>query len=91
VLEMVWPLDSAHVGIGIIDAGGFRSFAGHGLESLNAERSESPMVDSLAKLPSAANLFSDLNQWMLKILLSKEIPESMLSAPRGCYGNASQL
>jgi hypothetical protein len=28
---------------------------------------------------------------MLKILLSEEIPESMLSAPRECYGNASQL
>jgi hypothetical protein len=79
------------VGIGIIDAGGFRSFAGHGLESLNAERSESPRIDLLAKRPSAANLFSDLNQWMLKILLSEEIPESMLSAPRGRYGNASQL
>jgi hypothetical protein len=79
------------VGIGIIDAGGFRSFAGHGLESLNAERSESPRLDLLAKRPSAANLFSDLNQWMLKVLLSEEIPESMLSAPRGRYENASQL
>ncbi len=45
------------VGIGIIDAGGFRSFAGHGLESLNAERSESPAVAWLAKRPSSANLF----------------------------------
>jgi hypothetical protein len=79
------------VGVGIIDAGGFRSFAGHGLESLNAERSESPRLDLLAKHGPAANLFSDLNQWMLKILLSEEIPESMLSAPRGRYGNASQL
>jgi hypothetical protein len=61
------------------------------LESLNAERSESPRLDLLAKRPSSANLFSDLNQWMLKILLSEEIPESMLSAPRGRYGNASQL
>jgi hypothetical protein len=79
------------VGVGIIDAGGFRSFAGHGLESLNAERSESLGINLLAKRPSAANPFSDLNQWMLKILLSEGIPESMLSAPRGRYGNASQL
>jgi hypothetical protein len=83
--------NAPNVGVGIIDAGGFRSFIGHGLESLNAERSESPGIDLLAKRPSAANLFSDLNQWMLKILLSEEIPESMLSAPRGRYGNASQL
>ncbi len=83
--------NAPNVGIGIIDAGGFRSFVGHGLESLNAERSESQLVDLLAKRPSSANLFSDLNQWMLKILLSEDISESMLSAPRGRYGNASQL
>lgn len=83
--------NAPNVGIGIIDAGGFRSFVGHGLESLNAERSASPRVDLLAKRPSSANLFSDLNQWMLKILFSEEIPKSMLSAPHGHYGNASQL
>ena len=83
--------NAPNVGIGIIDAGGFRSFAGYGLESLNAERSASSRVDLLARHPSSANLFSDLNQWMLKILLSEEISESMLSAPRGRYANASQL
>jgi hypothetical protein len=83
--------NAPNVGIGIIDAGGFRSFVGHGLESLNAERSASSGVDLLAKRSSSANLFSDLNQWMLKILLSEGISESMISAPRGPYGNASQL
>jgi len=83
--------NAPNVGVGIIDAGGFRSFAGYGLESLNAERSASSRVDLLARHPSSANLFSDLNQWMLKILLSEEISESMLSAPRGRYANASQL
>jgi len=39
----------------------------------------------------AGNLFSDLNQWMLKVLLSEDIPESLLSAPRAHYENASQL
>ena len=38
-----------------------------------------------------ANLFSDLNQWILKILFSEESPESMLSAPRGRPEKASQL
>ena len=37
------------------------------------------------------NLFSDLNQWMLKVLLAPEIPEHLLSAPRGEYRNASEL
>ncbi|OYV98078.1 MAG: hypothetical protein B7X11_06145, partial [Acidobacteria bacterium 37-65-4] len=37
------------------------------------------------------NLFSDLNQWMLKVLLAPELPEHLLAAPRGRYRNASQL
>ncbi len=83
--------NAPNVGIGVIDAGGFRSFAGHGLESLNAARPAARALESMAKPSSSANLFSDLNQWMLKILLSQEIPESMLSAPRERYENASQL
>lgn len=37
------------------------------------------------------NLFSDLNQWMLKILLAPELPEGMLNAPRGQYRNGVEL
>jgi len=77
------------VGVGIIDAGGFRRFAGHGLEVLNAERSR--VIEGPPKEVSPGNLFSDLNQWMLKILLSRNIPDSLLSAPRGHYENVSQL
>ena len=77
------------VGVGIIDAGGFRRFAGHGLEVLNAERSR--VIEGPPKEVSPGNLFSDLNQWMLKILLSRSIPDSLLSAPRGHYENVSQL
>jgi hypothetical protein len=39
----------------------------------------------------SGQLFSDLNQWMLKVLLAPEIPDGLLSAPRGQYRNASQL
>jgi Holliday junction resolvase-like predicted endonuclease len=77
------------VGVGLLDAGGFRRFAGHGLEVLNAERSH--IIESPRKEVSQGSLFSDLNQWMLKILLSRSIPDSLLSVPRGHYGNASQL
>jgi hypothetical protein len=77
------------VGVGIIDAGGFRRFAGHGLEVLNAERAR--VIEGSPKEVSPGNLFSDLNQWMLKILLSRSIPDSLLSAPRGHYENVSQL
>jgi len=77
------------VGVGIIDAAGFRRFAGHGLEILNVERSRA--IEGHPKEAAPGNLFSDLNQWMLKILLSRSIPESLLSAPRRHYENVSQL
>lgn len=40
---------------------------------------------------SPADIFSDLNQWMLKVLLAPEIPEHLLSAPREHYRDASHL
>jgi hypothetical protein len=77
------------VGVGLIDAGGLRRFVGHGLEALNGDRDR--IVERTAREVSPANLFSDLNQWMLKILLSPNIPGSLLSAPRGNCENATQL
>lgn len=77
------------VAVGVLDAEGFRDFCGQGLEELNSARRS-----SARRAPSprpSAHLFSDLNQWMLKVLLSEHIPESLLSAPRGPYRNASQL
>lgn len=76
--------------IGVIDSGGLRVFAGHGLEVLNALPPRSARVPGGAqqRLPY---LFSDLNQWMLKILLARLIPEDLLSAPRETFRNASQL
>lgn len=76
--------------IGVIDSEGLRAFAGHGLEVLNANPSRSARTHGSApqRLP---HLFSDLNQWMLKILLAQLIPEDLLSAPRERFRNASQL
>jgi hypothetical protein len=79
------------IAVGLLDLEGFQSFAGHGLEVLNSARrpgngSASPKLHQRAPL-----LFSDLNQWMLKVLLAPAIPESYLSAPRGHYQGASQL
>lgn len=45
-------------------------------------------VASQQRLP---NLFPDLNQWMLKILLGQRFPESLLSVPGEQIGNALQL
>jgi len=75
---------------GIVDREGFRHFIGPGLEKLNAAP---PRRIYRQKLPFAesANLFSDLSQWMLKVLLAPLLPENLLHAPRGEYRNASEL
>jgi hypothetical protein len=78
------------VAVGIIAESGPKRFLGHGLEGLDAE----PKNVYWGIVPSSnqgANIFSDLNQWMLKVLLAVEIPEHLLAAPRREYRNASEL
>lgn len=75
---------------GVIDFEGFAMFRGPQLEELNAEGREVPSSVRQSVRDSGA-LFSDLNQWMLKVLLAPELPEPLLSGPRGQYRNASQL
>lgn len=78
------------VGIGVIDAQGLRSFIHHGLERLDS-RPSYRMVRLPASPKRFSNLFSDLNQWMLKILLGQRLPKSLLSVPREPIRNAAQL
>ncbi len=75
---------------GIFDREGFRFFVGSGLEKLNAKPPSRVRQPQLS-WPESAPLFSDLNQWMLKVLLAPLIPEGLLHAPRQEYRNASQL
>jgi hypothetical protein len=79
------------VGIGIIDSEGLRVFHGFGLEKFNSERSSGSRVHLPVESPPSTYLFSDLNQWMLKILLGQDIQESLLSIPRGQYRNGRML
>lgn len=75
---------------GVIDFLGLRLFRGPHLEGLDSEGDCLPgAAKSMRGEP--ADLFSDLNQWMLKVLLAPELPDNLLSAPRGQYRNASQL
>lgn len=78
--------------VGLVDAAGLRAFWGHGLEILNARPSskENRARRQIAGQP-LPQLFSDLNQWMLKILLAQSIPEDLLSAPRSRYRNPTEL
>ena len=78
------------VAMGVIDQLGYQAFRGPGLEALNREPRRFPgQRDSHRLVPK--NLFSDLNQWLLKVLLAPELPERMLSGPRKEYRNASAL
>ena len=77
------------VAAGVIDFEGLRLFRGAHLEKLNAEAPKS-LIRPKSR-PVSGYLFSDLNQWMLKVLLAPEVPEELLSAPREQYINASQL
>jgi hypothetical protein len=79
--------------VGVVDMEGFQWFRGSGLESsMNADRGRAQRRLRV-RAPDAAvsHLFSDLNQWMLKVLLAPGIPSELLNAPRGEYRNASQL
>ena len=78
------------VAVGVISDSGAQCFWGKGLEVLSVK----PAADrkAPAKPPSpASHIFSDLNQWMLKVLLAPQIPEHLLAAPRAEYRNASEL
>ncbi len=76
--------------VGVIGGNGARHFSGEGLEQLNAEPSaiKATSPQSRGRLP---HIFSDLNQWMLKVLIAPEVPEPLLAGPRGDYVGASDL
>ncbi|MDP2053042.1 MAG: hypothetical protein Q8L75_05365 [Acidobacteriota bacterium] len=78
------------VAIGIVSEAGLRFFVGEGLEDMNLS-AHMVRVSPSRSAGRAPNLFSDLNQWMLKVLLAPEIDERLLSAPRGRYRNVSDL
>ena len=80
------------VAVGVFDFEGLCLFRGPYLEDLNADAAVPVLpANGHAPLVESHNLFSDLNQWLLKVLIAPELPEHLLSAPRGRYSNASQL
>lgn len=75
---------------GVIDFEGFALFRGPHLEEMNAPGRDFPAANRKSA-PDSGQFFSDLNQWMLKVLLAPELPDELLASPRGQYRNASQL
>jgi hypothetical protein len=79
------------VAVGLFDFEGLRLFRGPELDDLDADPRLRRAGGRPESLRESRHLFSDLNQWMLKVLLAPELPEHLLSAPRGSYINASEL
>lgn len=82
---------ASEVAIGLIAAKGGGRFIGPGLQALNTDMPRSSIRGKNVRPRKAADLFSDLNQWMLKVLLAPELPESLLNAPRGEYASGASL
>jgi hypothetical protein len=74
---------------GVVDFAGLHMFRGARLEGFDSDAAYLPLVKSAPV--ESADLFSDLNQWMLKVLLAPEIPPSLLGAPRHRYYHVSEL
>lgn len=79
------------VGIGLFDERGVRVFRGPGLEDLNSPPPEASHERLASPQPKSYPIFSDLGQWMLKVLLSPSIDPRFLRAPREPIHNASEL
>lgn len=77
---------------GIMDLAGLLQFIGEPLRDLAPSPVASPRPPRASLAQRRRGLaFSDMNQWMLKVLLAPRIPESMLAAPRGDFRGASDL
>src|SRR5215469_2650172 len=79
------------VAVGFFDDRGFRVFRAPGLESLNSPPSEFDQERRAVLESQSHSLFSDLGQWMLKVILAQHIEPRYLSAPRRKIRNASEL
>ena len=79
------------VAVGFLDDRGFRVFRAPGLESLNSPPPEIDQRRLAVPESQSYALFSDLGQWMLKVILAQHIEPRFLNAPRRKIRNASEL
>lgn len=78
--------------IGLVTKSGARYFRDPGLElnALNAAPS-APSRRQTSPVGAQVNLFSDLNQWMLKVLLASDLPPELLKAPRDPFRTGAEF
>jgi len=82
---------ASNIAIGLVAEGGGGWFVGPGLGGLDEPMAPGREGGKPAHPHKASDLFSDLNQWLLKVLLAPELPVRLLNAPRGSYRNGSAL
>jgi hypothetical protein len=76
--------------IGIFDRKGFIRFEGSEFHVINAAPLRPARRHRLTE-PESADLFTDANQWMMKVLLAPLVPDNLLQAPRAEYRDARAL
>jgi hypothetical protein len=74
---------------GYVDERGLARFHGLGLET--ARREPSARAPHQAAPGRPRDLFSDLNQWLLKVLVGRELAPEMISVPRDPVRSAAEL
>jgi hypothetical protein len=74
---------------GYVDERGLIRFHGLGLDAVRGEPAKVAPARVAAERPR--DLFSDLNQWILKVLAGRKLPPEMLSVPREPVRSAAEL
>jgi hypothetical protein len=74
---------------GYVDERGLAQFYGLGLEA--ARREPSGRAPHRAAPGRPRDLFSDLNQWLLKVLVGRQLAPEMISVPRESVRSAAEL
>ncbi|RRH86626.1 hypothetical protein EH244_20755 [Variovorax beijingensis] len=93
LIEQIMNFSEKHapeVAVGIVSHDGIRRFIGPGLEGMNEEPEDVAHFRGTST-PQVVNLFSDLNQWLLKVILAPDLPVGLLSAPRKRYISGAEL
>ena len=77
------------VAAGVLGIDGALLVRGEGMSGLDAP-GEAAAGRGSARTPNR-RLFSDVNQWILKVLLATDLPPALITAPRGAFRHAAQL
>lgn len=76
---------------GLMDERGRIDLHGEGFEDVRPEELPDLPLSPPPRPPQPHNPFSDLGQWMLKVLLASRVPEPWLNAPRSRIGGVADL